>query len=199
MRTTTVALAVTAASAALTAAAAAVYVGSVTGAMPIDLRVGRRLRPLGPQVVNVAAPREVVYAVLTEPYLGRQTRAVAEKVRILDRGTDMVLADHLTPLPGGLRARTTETVRFTAPDHIDFRLVRGPVPYVVERFQLTETPDGTRLEYHGELGTDLGPLGGRWAAIVAPRWENVVAGTFAAVKTEAERRAKPRGTAGREG
>lgn len=185
--------------AALTAAAAAVYVGSVTGAMPIDLGVGRRVRLLGPLEVNVAASREIVYAVLTEPYFGRQTRAVAEKVQILDRGTDMVLADHITALSGGLRARTTETVRFTPPERIDFRLVRGPVPYVVERFQLTQTPDGTRLEYHGELGTDLGRIGGRWAAIVAPRWENVVADTFAAVKTETERRARGRGTDGREG
>ncbi len=124
--------------------------------------------------------------------------ATAGAALTFDRGTDMVLADHITPLSGGLSARTTETVRFTPPEQIDFRLVRGPVPYVVERFQLTETPTGTALVYHGELGTDLGPLGGRWAAIVAPRWEAVVADTFAAVKAEAERRERGR-TDGRVG
>jgi len=40
-----------------------------------------------------------------------------------------------------------ETVRFTRPGRVDFRLVRGPVPHVVEAFVLTEQPDGagTRL------------------------------------------------------
>jgi hypothetical protein len=36
--------------------AAAGYVGLVTGACPLDLGVGRRVRPLDPQVVEMAAP-----------------------------------------------------------------------------------------------------------------------------------------------
>ena len=36
--------------------AAAGYVGLVTGACPLDLGVGRRVRPLGPQLVDIAAP-----------------------------------------------------------------------------------------------------------------------------------------------
>jgi hypothetical protein len=35
---------------------AAGYVGLVTGACPLDLGIGRRVRPLGPQLVDVAAP-----------------------------------------------------------------------------------------------------------------------------------------------
>ncbi|WP_203217554.1 SRPBCC family protein [Nocardia arthritidis] len=171
-------------------AAAASYAGLVTGAVPIDLGIGRRTRALGPRTVDIDAPRETVFAVLSEPYLDRQTRAMAEKIAILDRGADMVLAEHRTPLPGGLVARTTETVRFTAPERIDFRLVRGPVPYVVEQFLLAETGSGTRVEYHGEMGTDLGPVGQRWARIVVGPWENAVAATFAGVKSEAERRAR---------
>jgi hypothetical protein len=86
-------------------------------------------------------------------------------------------------------ATTVETVRFTRPERIDFRLVRGPVPHVTEQFLLTEHPTGTRLAYTGELGTDLWTLGARWGAVVARRWEQVVADTFSAVQTEAERRA----------
>jgi hypothetical protein len=71
-------------------------------------------------------------------------------------------------------ATTVETVRFTRPERVDFRLVRGPVPHVVEQFQLTEQPLGTRLEYIGELGTDLWTLGERWGAAVAHRWEQAV-------------------------
>lgn len=165
------------------------YLGLVTGAVPVDLGIGRRTRPLGPFGVDIAAPAGVVFDVLSEPYLGRRTRAAAEKIEILERGSDMVLAAHRTPVRGRLVATTVETVRFTRPDRIDFRLTRGPVPSVVEQFLLTATADGTRLDYTGELGTDLWAVGARWGEVVAGPWERTVRLTFAAVRTEAERRA----------
>jgi hypothetical protein len=170
---------------------AAGYVGLVTGACPLDLGVGRRVRPLGPQLVDMAAPREVVFDVIAEPYLGRAPRALADKLRVLERGSDMVLAAHFTPLGGrlGLVAQTVETVRFTQPERVDFRLVRGPVPHVVEAFVLSEgAGGGTRLAYHGEIGADLWRAGQRWCELVARRWEQTVAASLAAVKAEAERR-----------
>src|SRR5215218_258430 len=174
-------------------AAAAGYVGLVTGACPLDLGLGRRVRPLGPQQVQMAAPREVVFDVIAEPYLGRTPRALADKLRVLEAGSDMVLAAHFTPLGGrlGLIAQTVETVRFARPERVDFRLVRGPVPHVVEAFELTEDNGGasTRLAYHGEIGADLWRTGQRWCALVARRWEQTVAASLAAVKIEAERRA----------
>lgn len=166
-----------------------VYLGLVTAAVPVDLGVGRTTRPLGPFGVDIDAPVEVVFDVLSEPYLGRQTRAVAEKIRVLERGSDMVLAAHRTPLRGRLVATTLETVRFTRPHRIDFRLTRGPVPYVVEQFLLHPHQQHTRLEYTGQLGTDLWALGARWGDLVAVPWERTVERTFAAVKAEAERRA----------
>jgi hypothetical protein len=81
--------------------AAAGYVGLVTGACPLDLGIGRRVRPLGPQLVDMAAPREVVFEVIAEPYLGRTPRALADKLRVLERGSDMVLAAHFTRWVGG--------------------------------------------------------------------------------------------------
>jgi hypothetical protein len=173
--------------------AAAGYVGLVTGACPIDFGIGRQVRPLGPQLIDMAAPREVVFDVIAEPYQGRIPRALADKLRVLERGSDMVLAAHFTPLGGrlGLVAQTVETVRFTRPERVDFRLVRGPVPHVVEAFVLTEQAGGagTRLAYHGEIGADLWWAGQRWCALVARRWEQTVAASLAAVKAEAERRA----------
>jgi hypothetical protein len=173
--------------------AAAGYVGLVTGACPLDLGIGRRVRPLGPQLVEMAAPREVVFDVIAEPYLGRAPRALAGKLRVLERGSDIVLAAHFTPLGGrlGLVAQTVETVRFTRPERVDFRLVRGPVPHVVEAFVLSEQAGGTstRLAYHGEIGADLWRVGQRWCELVARRWEQTVAASLAAVKAEAERRA----------
>lgn len=177
-------------SAVLGAGGAAAYWGLVTGAVPVDLGIGRRVRPLGPLTIDIDAPRATVFYVLSEPYLGRQTRAVAEKIRILERGSDMVLAAHRTPIRGRLVATTVETVRFTAPERIDFRLTRGPVPHVVEQFELRDDGAQTGLTYHGELGTDLWVLGQSWGSVVAGRWERAVADTFAAVKAEAERRAR---------
>jgi hypothetical protein len=85
-------------------ATAAGDVGLVTGACPLDLGIGRRARPLGPQLVEVAAPREAVFDLIAEPYLGRTPRALADKVRVLERGSDMVLAAHVTPLGGAAGA-----------------------------------------------------------------------------------------------
>ncbi|MBT2529784.1 SRPBCC family protein [Streptomyces sp. ISL-99] len=165
------------------------YLGLVTGALPLDVGVGRRRRPLGPQTVDIAAPREVVFDVIAQPYLGRATRAMREKVTVLEQGSNMVLAAHRTPVTGGrLTATTVETVRFTRPERVDFRLVRGPVPAVAESFTLTEHESGTRLVYEGELATDLWRAGQWWGALVAPRWEATVAASLAAVRQEAERR-----------
>jgi len=85
----------------------------VTPGQPTDVHVrNTRLAPFG---VDIAAPPQIVFDVLSEPYLGRQTRAVADKIRVLERGSDMVLAAHRTPLRGRLVATTVETVRFTRP------------------------------------------------------------------------------------
>jgi hypothetical protein len=173
---------------------AAGYAGLATGSISLDIGVGRRLRPLGPQIIDIDAPRAVVFEVIAQPYLGRQTRALAAKVRILEKTGDMVLAAHYTPIHMGLVAQTVETVRFKPPERIDFRLVRGPVPHVVEDFLLIEAGPRTRLEYRGEMGTDLWMLGQRWGELVARRWEQAVAASFASVKAEAERRASSRGT-----
>ncbi|KUL42670.1 SRPBCC family protein [Streptomyces regalis] len=170
---------------------AAAYLGLVTGALSVDAGVGRRIRPLGQQTVDIAAPREVVFDVVARPYLERTPRAMREKLNVLERGSDLVLAEHFTPLAGGrLTAVTVETVHFTRPERIDFRLVRGPVPQVTESFVLGEHGAGTRLVYEGELGTDLWRAGAWWGEKVAARWEATVAGSLASVKEEAERRAR---------
>ena len=169
-------------------AGAATYLGLVTGAAPLDLDIGRRTRPLGPLEIQIAAPREIVFDAIAAPYGERVPRALQEKVRVLERGTDMVLAAHYTPIRGRLRATTVETVRFVRPERVDFRLVRGPVPQVEESFLLHDADGGTTLTYSGELGTDLWGIGERWGDLVAARWEAVVKASFDTIKSEAERR-----------
>ena len=161
---------------------------TVRGSLTLDLGIGRRVRPLGPLLVEIAAPRETVFDVVAAPYLGRTPRALREKLEVLERGDDLVLAAHHTPAYG-LHATTVETVRFERPERVHFRLVRGPVPHVVERFELRETAGATELEYVGELGTDLWALGSLWGAAVARSWVATVEASLESVKTEAERRA----------
>ena len=171
------------------------YYLTVTGKMTVDTGWGRRLRPLGPFAVEIAAAPAVVFDVIAEPYLGRTPRAMAAKLRVVERGTDVALAEHFTPVLGGrLSVTTMELVTFDRPQRIGFRLVRGPVPHVAEEFALAEHDGATRLEYSGELGTDVGAAGQWWAGRVAAAWEAAVRSSFAGIRTEAERRASP-GTA----
>src|SRR5439155_12854925 len=111
-------------------AGAGVYLGVATGRVSVDLGVGRRKRALGPIDVEIAAPREILFDVISDPYLGRTPRAMAGKLRVIERGSDLVLAEHMTPIGAGLTAITVETVRFVPPERVEFRLVRGPVPSV---------------------------------------------------------------------
>jgi hypothetical protein len=169
------------------AIAGAVYALAARGALTLDLGWGRHVRRLGPTVTSMRAPPEVVFGVIAAPYLGRTPRAMADSLRVLERGTDMVLAAHETPIGRLGTATTVETVRFTPPTRIDFRLLRGPVPHVLETFELLAVDGGTELEYRGELGTDLWALGRWWGRRVAARWEHAVAHSLQAVRAEAER------------
>jgi Polyketide cyclase / dehydrase and lipid transport len=163
----------------------------VTGKLTIDTGWGRRVRPLGPFGVEVGAPATTVFDVIAAPYLGRTPRAMSGKLRVLERGADMVLAEHYTPVHHGrLTAVTLETVAFDRPHRIVFRLVRGPVPYITEEFALTEQAGATRLDYSGELGTDFGAVGRWWGDRVAAAWEAAVRSSLAGVQAESERRAK---------
>ena len=171
--------------------AAGAYALAVRGDLTLDVGVGRRVRALGPQEVHITAPRDVVFDVIAGPYM-RTPRAMRSKLEVLERGSDMVLAAHHTPVGFGLTATTVETVRFDRPARIEFRLVRGPVPHVVEAFDLREDGAQTTLRYTGEMGTDLWALGAAWGGLVARSWEKTVAASLATTTEEAERRARPR-------
>jgi hypothetical protein len=164
--------------------------------LTLDIGIGRRLRPLGPIALEIAAPPEIVFDVIAGPYLKRTPRAMRGKLEVLERGADLVLAAHVTPVAPGLTVTTVETVRFERPRRVSFRLVKGPVPYVAERYDLQPSERGTAFRYTGELGTDLWALGSLWARVVAPSWERTVATSLDGVAAEAERRARSRYTAG---
>jgi hypothetical protein len=162
------------------------------GAVTVDLGLGRRSRPLGPLHAEIMARPEVVFDVVAAPYLGRTPRALADKLRVLERSGDMVIAEHFTPILGArMVASTVESVRFDRPRFIHFRLLRGPVPLVVETFEFKSGSSGatTDFEYRGELSTDLWSLGAWWGRVVARRWERAVSESLESISAEAERRA----------
>lgn len=162
-----------------------------TGAVTVDVGIGRSLRPLGPVTWRIVAPPEVVCDVVAEPYLRRTPRALREKLEVWERGSDMALAAHFTPTAIG-KATTLETVRFERPGRIDFRLLRGPVPHLSESFILQAVEGGTELRWSGELGTDFWALGRWWGSRVAAVWEATVRTALEMVTAEAERRAASR-------
>jgi hypothetical protein len=159
------------------------------GSLTIDTGIGRRLRQLGPVRFQIGAPKDVVFDVIATPYLGRTPRALQSELEVWERGSDMVLAAHFTHVKCG-STTTVETVRFHRPDRIDFRVVRAPVPHVVESFLLDPVDGGTQLTWSGELGTDFWALGSWWGKQVARRWDAAVRSSLEAVKLEAERRGR---------
>jgi hypothetical protein len=153
---------------------------------------GRTYQRLGPLSVSIRAERDLVFDVIQAPYLGRQPRSAREEIEVLERGTDMVIAAHRTRVRG-ITVVTVETVRFTRPDRVDFRLVRGPVASVVESFHLQASEDvGTELSYEGRLGSDLWWLGRWWGRRVARTWTAVVAASLEKIRAAAEERAAAR-------
>jgi uncharacterized protein YndB with AHSA1/START domain len=173
----------------LLAAGAGGYALLVRGGLTLDLGIGRRIRPLGPIERTITAPPETVFDVIAGPYLGRTPRAMQDKLDVWERSSDMALAAHMTTT-GRITTTTVETVRFERPHRISFRLLRGPVPHVVETYELRPVSDGTAFTYSGELGSDLWGLGSWWGDRVATPWERAVASSLDAVAAEAERRAR---------
>jgi hypothetical protein len=137
----------------------------------------------------MAAAPETVFDVIAAPYLGRTPRALRAEVEVLERGTDMVIAAHRTPVAWGLVTTTVEAVHFEPPHAVAFRLLRGPVPHVTETFTLDEHAGSTRLIYSGEMGTDFWAPGAWWGAVVARTWVATVATSLDRIRVEAERKA----------
>ncbi len=162
------------------------------GRIHLDLGWGRSLHPLGPITVQINAPRDLVFEQISGPYLGQTPAALRSKLKVLEKGSNLVIAEHRTKLPL-MDAVTVEAVQFYAPGRITFRLLQGPVPQVSEEFLLEEIGSETALSYRGELGADLWLLGRIYGgSIVRPAWERTVVASMEEIKKGAERRSAAR-------
>jgi hypothetical protein len=171
----------------LLASAAGGFLLLAMGRLHLDLGWGRSIHRLGPIVLRIAAPRELVFEIIAAPYLGRAPGGSG--IEVLVRGEDLVVAAHDTRVQF-YTARTVEAVDFAPPERVGFTHLTGPVPHAAEEFVLTEVAGETELRYEGELGIDffvLGRIAGRhW---VRPQWERVVREHLDDLRQRAEQRA----------
>ncbi|HEX2467931.1 MAG TPA: hypothetical protein VHJ54_06980 [Solirubrobacterales bacterium] len=160
------------------------------GRLHLDLGWGRSVHDLGPIEIRIAAPRELVFEIISAPYVGRASGG--DEIEVLARSDNLTVAAHYTKVHF-YTARTVEVVELEGPARVGFRHLTGPVPDAVEEFALAEIDGGTRLRYSGEVGIDffvLGRLAGRhW---VRPQWERTVHEHLEDVKRAAEQRAARR-------
>ena len=135
------------------------------------------------------APPDVVFDIVAGPYLGKTPHSLADKLQVVERGSDLVVADHYTPILGGRFVVTTrETISFEPPHRIAFRLLSGPVAAVEEEYLLAGTDSGTEFTYRGTLASNLPFLGGWWARANARTWTAAVRASLDEVAAEAGRR-----------
>lgn len=160
------------------------------GRLHFDLGWGRSLHELGPVILRIEAPPELVFEIISAPYLGRASGG--SEIEVLARDERLVVAAHYTKVHF-YTARTVEAVEFEPPSRVGFRHLTGPVPHAVERFVLEAVDGTTELRYDGELGIDYFVLGRiaarRW---VRPQWERSVRAHLEDVKERAEQRAEHR-------
>jgi Polyketide cyclase / dehydrase and lipid transport len=170
----------------LIALVAGVFLLLAMGRLHLDLGWGRSLHKLGPITTRIAAPPELVFEVISAPYLGRAPGGSG--IEVLARGEGVVVAAHHTKVHF-YTARTVEVVRFEPPTRVGFRHLTGPVPHAVEEFTLEEVEGATELRYGGEIGIDfflLGRIAGRhW---VRAQWERAVREHLDEVRERAEQR-----------
>jgi hypothetical protein len=172
----------------LLATTATTFLLLAMGRLHLDLNWGRSIHELGPITVRIEAPRDLVYEIISAPYLGRTPGGSG--IEVLARGDALVVAAHDTKIHF-YTARTVEAVDFEPPARVGFRHLTGPVPHAVEEFALADVNSATELRYSGEIGIDffiLGRIAGRqW---VRPQWERTVREHLEDLKRRAELRAE---------
>jgi hypothetical protein len=174
----------------LIAGVAGMFLLLAMGRIHVDLGWGRSFHELGPIEIGIAAPRDLVFEMISAPYLGRTPGRSG--IEVLAKGEDLVVAAHHTKVHF-YTARTVEVIGFEPPARVSFRHLAGPVPHAVEEFVLDEADGATELRYGGEVGIDfffLGRIAGRrW---VRPQWERTVREHLDDLKERAEQRASRR-------
>ncbi len=146
---------------------------------------------LRPQCVEIDAPRELVFQMLTSFRRGRIAGDNAESTRLISEDGNVTTVEFITKA-GPFSYRTLEEVTLFGPQRIEFRHLEGPLDFSEETFTLEETADGnTLLTHSGSFIWKRFPFFGWFGGIVytRPMYHRVIRKHFVAVKEAAEARA----------
>jgi hypothetical protein len=105
--------------------------------------------PLPRLSTQIGARPEIVFQVIAGLDQGAVSQAGAHHARVLERpGSDRMVVEFTTTV-FGRQVVTVEEVVLEPPLRIHYRLIKGPLPEVVEDFSLHPESKGTTLDYTG--------------------------------------------------
>ena len=132
---------------------------------------------LAKQKVRIAAPRELVFQMLSAIGKGNLPGAEGESSSVVERDGDNIVAEFVT-VSGKRTYRTLENVVLYPPERITYSHLQGPLTSSDEEFLLQEVEGGTELSYHGEIECKLRWMPGMgWLAALLyarPKYNTVI-------------------------
>ena len=146
---------------------------------------------LKPQSIEIDAPRELVFQLLTAFRRGRVSGDNTESTKLISEEGDTKIVE-FTTRAGWFTYRTLEEVTLFEPHKIAFKHLEGPLHFSEETFTLDETSDGgTILIHSGSFIWSRVPLFGWFGGVIytRPMYHRVIRKHLAVVKQASEARA----------
>ena len=146
---------------------------------------------LKPQSVEIDAPRELVFQMLSSFRRGRIAGDNSESTRLISEDGNVKTVEFVTRA-GPFSYRTLEEVTLHRPERIEFKHLEGPLDFSEEEFTLDETSDGgTLLTHSGSFIWKRFPFFGWFGGVIytRPMYHSVISKHFVTVKEAAEARA----------
>lgn len=146
---------------------------------------------LRPQSVEIGAPRELVFQMLSSFRRGRIAGDNAESTRLISEDGNVKMVEFITKA-GLFSYRTLEEVTLHRPEKIEFKHLEGPLDFSEETFTFDDTSDGgTLLTHSGSFIWKHIPFLGWFGGVIyaRPMYHSVIRKHFASVKEAAEARA----------
>ena len=150
-------------------------------------------RPLAlrSQSVDIDAPRELVFQMLSSYRMGRIAGEDTESSKLISEDGNVKIVEFTTKA-GPFTYTTLEEVELFPPEKIAFKHLEGPLHFSEESFTFHETDDGGTLMTHsGSIIWKTFPFVGWFGGVIytRPMFHRVIRKHLAVVKEAAESRA----------
>lgn len=155
----------------------------------MSANVGRIIY-LQPLDLQIAAPRHMVFQMLSAIGSGQLPGAPGDSARVLSRDGNTIVAEFHTKA-GWRTFVTVEEITLYPPERITFQHLKGPLSYVHEEITLDEQDTVTVLRYRGEFFVNSWPLLGWFVGrlYVRPLFQRTVGHHLHGIKKALEDRA----------